>query len=118
MLKKEENPEWSKDPSARSQQSKRRQTWLNMANQAEILDIALNVGWIDKMVLDQLIVKATEEGWLVMVKAHRNGRNRVAYCSGATFSEALELAANWAATGVLSWVPDRWPPKILRKRKP
>lgn len=80
--------------------------------------MALNTGYMDGMVMDQLIVKANEDGWLVMVKAHRNGRRRVAFVSGSTFAEALELAADFAARGILTWQPDRWPPKILQKRKP
>lgn len=94
------------------------QIWVNRHIQATVLDVAVNVGTIDRMVMDQLVVKATKDGWLALVKAHRGRRQLVAYVAGSTYGEALELAADFAEKGLLTWQADRWPPKILRRRKP
>ena len=109
---------WSVDRAARTAKAHGVQTWVNREIQAATLDMALNVGYMDGMVLDQLIVKVNEDGWLVLVKAHRNGRRRVAFVGGASFSEALELAADFAEKGILTWQKDSWPPKVLSRFRP
>lgn len=107
----------SLDPPTKRTPANRNQTWLNRAIQAEVLDLALNISWNDGYVLDQLIVKSQDDGWLVIVKAHLNGHRKVAFCSGESFAEALELTAEFAAKGILTWRKDNWPPKIFQKNR-
>lgn len=94
------------------------QFFINKQINAEFLDIDKHVGWNDKMVIDRVICKRTEEGWTLMIKAPRHGRRKIAYVNARTLAEAFELAGEFAARGCLSWVDDRWPPKIFGKRKP
>lgn len=83
------------------------QTWVNQAIQAEVLDIALDVGYIDGLTLDKLLLIRQHEHWLVVFKAHVHGHRKVAYVSGTTFGETLELAAHFAHKGLLDWSVDR-----------
>lgn len=109
---------WSEDRRARGIEASTRQTWLNRVIRADVLDFAQNISYMDGMVLDELVVKATEDGWLAIVKAHRNGRRRVAYVGARTYAEAVELAADFAAKGVLTWQKAKRPPWTRQKRKP
>ncbi len=97
---------------------KKRQTWLNRMIRADVLDFALNVGYMDGMILDKVICMQQEDGWLVIVKAHRNGRQRVAYVAGDNYADAMELAADFAAKGVLTWQMDSKPSKLFGRGKP
>ena len=94
------------------------QQFVNRKIEADLLEIDKHVGWNNTMVVDQIICKVTEDGWLFIVKAHRNGQRKVAYVSGETYSEAMELGAEFAKRGCLTWQKDRWPPKLMRKHKP
>lgn len=116
MERKTESSEWPVGRSAEHSTPQVKQTWLNRAIQASVLDMALNVGYLDGMVLDQFICKATEDGWLAMIKAHKHGKRRVAFVAGFTFGGAVELAASFAERGCLTWQPDKWPPKTIQRR--
>lgn len=109
---------WSVDRRADTTKTDAWQALINRKVAAELLDLDKHIGWTDSMVLDQLVCRRTVEGWLVIIKAHRNGARRAAFVSGATYTEALELAGEFAARGCLTWQKDKWPPKRLEGKKP
>lgn len=90
------------------------QALINRKIGAEWLDLEKHVAWHGGWRLDQVICKVNEEGWLLILKAHRNGRRAVAFIQAETMPEAYELCGEFAARGVLTWQPDKWPPKKRR----
>ncbi len=93
-----------------------RQAWLNKQIGSEWLDIEKHIAWHGGYRLDRLIVSRNDDGWLLMVKAHRNGRPYVSFLQGGTVAEAFELGGEFSARGVLTWQADEWPSKWLKRR--
>lgn len=90
-----------------------RQAFINSKIGAEFLDIEKHVAWNGGFVLDQVICRRTKDGWLMLIKVHRNSRQVVAFVAASTYTEAYELAGEFASRGCLTWQDDKWPPKPL-----
>lgn len=61
--------------------------------------------------LTQLSLFKQEDGWLVMLKAKRGKRKRVAFMQAADFSDALVIAATSLDTNRVPWKVDKPRPK-------
>lgn len=107
-----------KRPKPRDSTATPSQTWVNSQINAMYLDIDKHIAYVDAMVLDQVLCRATETGWLLILKAHRGKASYAAFIATETLSEAYELAGEFAARGCLTWQRDKWPPKIKSRRKP
>lgn len=92
------------------------QTFLNRQIASEWLDIEKHIAWHGGYVLNQVVCKRNEEGWLLIVKAHRNGRAYAAFLQTGTLAEAYELGGEFASRGVFTWQDDRWPSKWLKRQ--
>ena len=92
----------SKDASA--------QAFINSQIMAEFLDIDKHVAWHSSRVLDQVILKVTDEGWLIILKASRNGTRWVSFVGGTTLVEAIETCGEFANRGILTWQIPKKPP--------
>lgn len=73
-----------------------------------------HIAWHGGYRLDQVVVRQNEDGWLLMLKAHRNGRAYVSFLQAATLPEAFELGGEFASRGILTWQDDKWPSKWLK----
>lgn len=91
------------------------QSHLNKAIGAEWLDLQKHVAWHGGYRLCQVVVRRNEEGWLLILKAHRNGRAYVSFVQTETLPEAYELGGEFASRGVLTWQHDEWPGKWVKK---
>ena len=88
-----------------------RQAFINRSIGMGFLDMEKHLGWHGGYLLEAVSVKKNEDGWLCMVKAKRNGSQWVAYVNASSFPESLELAAEFAERGILTWHKDKWPRK-------
>lgn len=60
--------------------------------------------------LTQMSLFKREDGWLVMLKGERPGKQRVAFLNASTFEGALVLAATALDSGNVPWKVDvPWP---------
>lgn len=78
------------------------------------LDIEKHIGWHGGYRLNQLVLKKNDEGWLLIVKAHRNGRAYAAYLQTESLPEAYEFGGELASRGLLTWQQDKWPSDWLK----
>ncbi len=108
----------TKVPSANHRRAAPSQEWVNTSINAMYLDIDKHIAYVDALVLDQVLCRATETGWLLILKAHRGRKSYAAFIATETLAEAYELAGEFAARGCLTWQLDKWPPKIKSRRKP
>lgn len=95
-----------------------RDAWQARINQqiaAEWLDMEKLVAWHGGYRLNALIVKKNEHGWMLMVKAHRNGRAYVAYVQSESLPEAYEFGGELASRGLLTWQHDGYPTTWLKR---
>ncbi len=79
-----------------------------------LLDLEKEIAYTDGLVLDQLIFKAVDDGWLGMVKARKRKRPVVTFVSGETFTETVELVAEFAQRACFTWQEDKWPSKRVK----
>lgn len=105
-------------PRASNSKAAPSQEWVNSSINAMYLDIDKHIAYVDALVLDQVLCRATEIGWLLILKAHRGRKSYAAFIATESLAEAYELAGEFAARGCLTWQRDKWPPKIKSRRKP
>lgn len=96
-------------------QTDARQAFLNAQIGNEWLDIEKHVAWHGGYRLNQVICRQNEEGWLLIIKAHRNGRAYKAFLQAASLPEAYEFGGELASRGLLTWQHDEWPSKWLKR---
>lgn len=108
----------SKDAWAKQRQIDARQVFLNSQVAAQWLDLEKYIAWHDKLVLDQVICKKVDEGWLVILKAPGRRGPLASFILAGSLIEAFEMAGEWASRGVLTWVEDKWPPKARKQFLP
>jgi len=94
------------------------QVVINRQIAALFLDLDKHVAWNDRMVLNQVVVRRTEAGWQLIIKASGTRTDMVSYLSTDTFSEALDLAGEFADNGALKWVADKYPAKYKERPHP
>lgn len=90
------------------------QALVNRKIAAEWLDVEKHVAWHGGYRLDQVVCRQADDGWLLILKAHRNGNCYAAFVTAPTLPEAYELTGEFAARGVLAWQADKWPSNRLR----
>lgn len=95
-----------------------RQTWVNAQVQAEVLDLALNVGYHHNLVVDQVSLRKKDNHWQCTVLARGRGGRKVAYVTCGTYGDTLELAAHFAAKGLLSFGRPEWLKRQEKREKP
>lgn len=105
----------SEDPTRYNTPWDARQALINKSIASEWLDLEKHVAWHGGYKLDQAVCRQNDEGWLLILKAHRNGRVYAAFIQAATLAEAYELGGEFAARGILTWQQDNWPSKRLKK---
>lgn len=86
-----------------------RQALINRSIALTFLDLDKHLAWNGGYSLTGLSVTSKDDGWQAVIKARRNGGQWVAFVMGGTYSEAIELAAEFADRGVLTWMRDKWP---------
>lgn len=91
------------------------QAHINKQIAAEWLDIEKLVAWHGGYRLNAVLIKKNDEGWLLMIKAHRNGRAYVAYVQSASLAEAYEFGGELSSRGLLTWQDDKHPSNWLKK---
>lgn len=64
------------------------------------------VGFLADLALTQFTLFRKEDGWLIMLKAERGKKKRVAFMNASTFSGALVLAATAMDSGNVPWKED------------
>lgn len=92
-----------------------KQAFINRSIGAQFLDLEKHVSWHGGFILDQVVFRRQEEGWVVIFKVHRNGQAYAAFINGATLPETIELAGEFADRGILSWSQDKYPSNRLKK---
>lgn len=92
-----------------------KQAHVNKQIAAEWLDLEKHVGWHGGYRLDQVVCRHNEDGWLLILKAHRNGRAYVAFLQTESLPEAYEFGGELAARGLLTWQHDKWPSRWLKE---
>lgn len=92
------------------------QALINRRMGNDWLDLEKHVAWHGGYVLDQVIAGKNEGGWLLILKAHRNGRAYACFIQCASLSEAYELGGEFGSRGVLTWQPDKRPGKWVKER--
>lgn len=73
------------------------------------------LAWYQGMVLTGWSVKRSQEGWLIVVKAHRKGRgdkpqHRVAFFRGDDLMETFKALAYAVRRDMITWKPDKFAP--------
>lgn len=96
-------------------QTDARQAFLNAQVGNEWLDLEKHAAWHGGYRLNQVICRKNEDGWQLIVKAHRNGRAYVAYLQTGSLPEAFEFGGEFASRGLLTWQHDDWPSKWLKR---
>lgn len=89
-----------------------RQALINSRIGAQIMDMDKHISWTESMCLNQVVIRRTEDGWQVIVKASNNRNNLAAFVSTDSYQESLALAGELAENGALTWVKDKWAPKV------
>lgn len=89
------------------------QAHINKLIGQEFLSLEELLGWSCGVVLNQLLVRRTRQGWQTIIKGRKRGKNVVAYIEVDSFSDGVELAGEFASRGCLDWRPDKYPPKNL-----
>lgn len=92
------------------------QALINRQMGNDWLDLEKHVAWHGGYVLNGVVTKRNEGGWLLILKAHRNGRAYASYIQCASLSECFELGGEFAARGIFTWQEDQWPSKWLKAR--
>lgn len=64
--------------------------------------------WLAARQCTGLTISRGKEGWLVILKGMRKGKQEVAFAGGDTMEEALVTAAYGLAFDLLRWSPDKW----------
>ena len=91
------------------------QAWINMQIGAAWLDLEKHVAWHGEYVLDQVVARQDDDGWMVVLKAYRRVTAYVTFISARTMSEAYDLAGEMASKGSLTWQVDKWPSTRLKR---
>lgn len=91
------------------------QAFVNAQIGREWLDLGKHVAWHGGYRLNQVICRQNEGGWQLIIKSHRNGRAYVAYLQAESLPEAFEFGGELASRGLLTWQPDDWPSKWLKR---
>lgn len=73
-----------------------------------------DIGWHDAGVLSSVQVSYKGARWLVVVKAEFPAGPKVAFLDVDTFGRCLEVLAEYASSGQLNWVNDKYPPRVRR----
>lgn len=79
------------------------------------LDLDKLVAWESGRVLAGLTIEVSEDGWAARIKSYKNGKAFVAFLGGPSYSETVELVAEFADRGLLEWREDRYPNKFVKK---
>lgn len=76
-----------------------------------ILDLPKMVAFHHGVDIHQVLIRMVEDGWQVIVKGSRGGKPVASYTWGATYAEAVELAAFMLDKAQIDWSLDKYPPK-------
>lgn len=105
----------SKEARTKGNQTEARQAWINMQIHAEFLDLEKHVGWDSGHVIDQVVLRKQDEGWMGMIKAHRNGTAACAFVWAEDLPGLIALMGEFASRGVLTWQKDKYPSSRLKR---
>lgn len=87
---------------------KRTDKQVDLFQDVAVLDETL--GWAHNVVLNQLVVKRMDDGWLAMVKGKKEDSFVIAFVGGSTLSAVLENLAVSARSEILRFRIDEYPP--------
>ena len=80
---------------------------------ADPATIPEHVAYHHGAVVTRITMKKTEAGhWLIVVQARFRDSPKVAFVEDWSLADALESASYLASKGILTWLPDKWPPKL------
>lgn len=79
-----------------------------------ILGLPENTAYMQGFLLNALTMKRKDDTWLLILKGVKQGRHLVVYVECATFSDCLEVGADYAQKGILSFHTDKYPPTKKR----
>lgn len=91
------------------------QETINRQIAGQLLDLDKHVAWHGGYVLDQVVFRRVDQGWTVIVKAHRNGHAYAAFVNGESLLDTMELVGEFADRGILAWSDDKYPSNRLKK---
>lgn len=74
------------------------------------------VGWVYNAVLTGVAYRIYDGQWSCIIKADFGARPMVAYVNGRSFAHCVDNSCEVAEAKVLTWYPDRYPPKERRTR--
>ncbi len=88
------------------------QAVINRGLAAQLFDMDKHISWTEGMVLNQVTIRRTDEGWQVIIKASSRRQDLASYISTDTYQESIALAGEMAENGALTWNKDKWAPKV------
>lgn len=88
---------------------------LNYLIAKDLLSTFDNICWTAGVVLDQVLMRQTKNGWEVRLKGSRGGVAVTTAFTMDTWYEAIEVLGEFAAMGCFDWHKDRWPSKNLQE---
>lgn len=91
------------------------QAWINTQIGFSWLDMEYHVAWHGGYVLDQVVARREDYGWLIVLKATRGKTAYASFTEARTLTEAYELVAEFAERGVLTWQRDKWPSRRVKR---
>jgi len=105
----------SEEPTAYDTSFDTGQAFVNKQIAAQWLDLQKHVAWHGGYRLDQVVCRKNADGWLLILKAHRNGRAYASFLQTESLEEAYEFGGELAARGLLTWQQDKWPSRWLKE---
>lgn len=96
--------------------TKTSQAFVNSQIGMAWLDLEQHCAWHGAYILDQVVARRGEDGWMIVIKAYKGKYAWAAFIEARTLAEAYELAADCAEKGSLVWSKDKWPSRQVKQR--
>lgn len=82
--------------------------WTLPVKPDKIVNLSEVMAYMDGTLLTGITLKADDEGWLIVVKARRDGQSQVHFTGGRTYADAWESLIWEIDHGQMTWRPDKY----------